>query len=604
MSARQPSELFGAWSPEGLDLVVEYDLRVLEEIRFLVVDGFNKVPHGGLEVGGVLFGTREAGTVRIAAFRELAVEHRSGPSFTLSEKDEAQLQELLRTPDGDPELAGMEPVGWYHSHTRSEIHLSAADLAVHDRYFPEPWQLALVLKPYKWDPTRAAFFARGTDGVVGNAADPEAFEVKPLRPSEEDSLAEAKADEDEADEDIEIVPAVAALPAAVATPAVVFAPPAAETPRSFLPARAPGAVRRRRMLWRVTAGAAVLLAAALGAASLLRSRSDTPFGIQLADRNGQLLISWDRTAEAVEQAKSARLAIDDGAQGISLELTPEQVRRGSVTYVRNSGSVTVRLRIEPQAGAAVEELASFVGPAVHRAAPASEAEPEPLNISPPQRPAAIPPSPGSAERTVVPEAAATATLEEPARSVPRAFRLPAAPTQRAGRPELLAEAPQIAANPDRVGTLPGLRAPQLPAPAAPAPQTPAPAAQIPVQRSGRMIWTGQLKRRDYLAIDGSQSSTGFVTGQLPLVPVRIRVFPADLTADGLRLYSTDSALAGRHEAAGARNGWNRTEFVLDPRLAGGVRVIESPGPTNGWKRVVLQSSVRDEAAIVIQWETM
>jgi hypothetical protein len=119
-----------------------------------------------------------------------------------------------------------------------------------------------------------------------------------------------------------------------------------------------------------------------------------------------------------------------------------------------------------------------------------------------------------------------------------------------------------------------------------------------------VIWTGQLKRRGYLAIDGTQSSTGFVTGQLPLVPVRIRVFPADLTEDGLRLYATDSALAGRHEAPGARNGWNRTRFVVDPKLAGGVRVIESPGPNNGWKRVVLQSSVRDEAAIVIQWDTM
>ena len=36
-------------------------------------------------------------------------------------------------------------MGWYHSHTRSEIFLSDADLEIHNRYFPEPWQVALVL---------------------------------------------------------------------------------------------------------------------------------------------------------------------------------------------------------------------------------------------------------------------------------------------------------------------------------------------------------------------------------------------------------------------------------------------------------------------------
>ena len=341
MPARQPSEVVGVWTPEDHHLVVEYDLRVLEEIRFLVVDGFNKVPHGGLEVGGVLFGTHEGTTVRIAAFRELDVEHRSGPSFTLSEKDEAQLRELLQAPDTDPDLAGMQALGWYHSHTRSEIHLSSADLALHDAYFAEPWQLALVLKPFKWDPTRAAFFARGSDGAISNAADPEEFEVEPLRaPSAEDQAGDGDEPRREPEGDVEIIPAMAALPEPAVAPAVVLAPPV-ETPRSFQPAAAPG-LRRRRTLWWSAAGVAALVAVAVGTAGLLRSRSDSPFRIQLADRNGQLLISWDRTAAEVEQARSAQLAIDDGEQGIALELTPEQVRRGSVTYVRNSGSVTVR----------------------------------------------------------------------------------------------------------------------------------------------------------------------------------------------------------------------------------------------------------------------
>jgi hypothetical protein len=119
-----------------------------------------------------------------------------------------------------------------------------------------------------------------------------------------------------------------------------------------------------------------------------------------------------------------------------------------------------------------------------------------------------------------------------------------------------------------------------------------------------MIWTGHLKRREYLAIDGRHSSTGFLSGELPSTPVRIRIFPVDLTADGLRLYTADPAMRGRVEPPGPQNGWNRTRFAVDPKLAERLRLVDTPGPHNDWKKVVLQSVARDESAIVIQWETL
>ena len=57
-------------------------------------------------------------------------------------------------------------MGWYHSHTRSEIFLSDADLEIHRRFFPEPWQVALVMKPHTFQPTRIGFFFREADGSV------------------------------------------------------------------------------------------------------------------------------------------------------------------------------------------------------------------------------------------------------------------------------------------------------------------------------------------------------------------------------------------------------------------------------------------------------
>ena len=50
---------------------IEYALSVLEQLRIDSIDGLNKVPHGGIEIGGVLFGIREGDRVRILASRSV-----------------------------------------------------------------------------------------------------------------------------------------------------------------------------------------------------------------------------------------------------------------------------------------------------------------------------------------------------------------------------------------------------------------------------------------------------------------------------------------------------------------------------------------------------
>ena len=55
---------FGAWSAPQSKLEIEYSLVVLEEIRQCVTDGFQRL-RGGMEVGGVLFGTRQEGKLRL-----------------------------------------------------------------------------------------------------------------------------------------------------------------------------------------------------------------------------------------------------------------------------------------------------------------------------------------------------------------------------------------------------------------------------------------------------------------------------------------------------------------------------------------------------------
>jgi hypothetical protein len=57
-------------------------------------------------------------------------------------------------------------VGWYHSHTRSEISLSVQDLEIHNRYFPEPWQVALEVRPHALQPMRAGFLFREAGSAI------------------------------------------------------------------------------------------------------------------------------------------------------------------------------------------------------------------------------------------------------------------------------------------------------------------------------------------------------------------------------------------------------------------------------------------------------
>src|SRR6185369_17485709 len=102
-----------------------------------------------------------------------------GPSFTLSENDRRTLEQLLASPSSDSQLSGMQPVGWYQSHTRSEILLSEEELQFYQRYFPEIWQIALVLRPHRFDPVRAGFFYREPDGSVQAAASRLEFYIEP-----------------------------------------------------------------------------------------------------------------------------------------------------------------------------------------------------------------------------------------------------------------------------------------------------------------------------------------------------------------------------------------------------------------------------------------
>jgi proteasome lid subunit RPN8/RPN11 len=166
-----------SWQTPLCPFTIEFAPAKLDEIRIAVMDNFYVVPRGGVEIGGVLFGKRENGHLLIQDYRKIETEYLTGPSFRLSENDHSGLRTLLQeTKFPDPDL---RPVGWFHSHTRSEIHLSESDLGIYHKYFPEPWQVSLVLKPDTFGTIRGGYFFREAGGLVKADTAVDEFVLKP-----------------------------------------------------------------------------------------------------------------------------------------------------------------------------------------------------------------------------------------------------------------------------------------------------------------------------------------------------------------------------------------------------------------------------------------
>jgi proteasome lid subunit RPN8/RPN11 len=176
MSESSTASALNTWSVPECPFEIEYSVRMVDDIRLAVTDAFFSLPRGGAEIGGILLGKYSPGRLLITEYAALECEHAYGPSFNVSENDAVRMQDLL---SGVPEnYPGLQAVGWYHSHTRSEIFLSEADLALYNRFFPQPWQVAMVMKPHTFEPSRIGFFFREPDGSVHAAATYKEVEVE------------------------------------------------------------------------------------------------------------------------------------------------------------------------------------------------------------------------------------------------------------------------------------------------------------------------------------------------------------------------------------------------------------------------------------------
>ena len=349
---------FGSWSVPESPVSIEYSLVVIEEIRHEVSEGFQKLSRGGMEVGGVLYGTREGRTVTVLAMRPITCEHARGPAFLLSDQDRGILAEQLEHEGEDPRLQGLICVGWFLSHTRSEIMLSDSDLEIYRDYFAAPWQITLVIRPGRGGSMRAGFFVREADGTVKSESSYLEFNfpdrlagVLDRGPRVERNPMERRS----------------AYPrgAEAATVAVPFRRENPQVSSSLgpglqlLPAPAPKA----KWPWLVGWAVVVLALAGWGVREFVLAPRTDPIALIVAEHDGQLQIQWSHTARSVTGAAAGTLDIADGKDTRHVPLSPQDLAKGSFTYQRNTGDVEIRMAVEDPQGKRVEERSQYLGTA-------------------------------------------------------------------------------------------------------------------------------------------------------------------------------------------------------------------------------------------------
>jgi proteasome lid subunit RPN8/RPN11 len=115
------------------------------------------------EVGGALLGTwRED---RATGRRFVIVEAILRGRFTRQGRAHVTFTQdtLVDLHDEmDERYPGKLFVGWYHTHPGLGVFLSGYDTWLHEHFFPEPWQVALVMDPVL---PEGGFFVREKDGT-------------------------------------------------------------------------------------------------------------------------------------------------------------------------------------------------------------------------------------------------------------------------------------------------------------------------------------------------------------------------------------------------------------------------------------------------------
>ena len=360
------------WEDPGDSIMVQITLDVVERLGDAVQQSLGTGPRGA-EIGGILIGRSLPGgarTVQIEDFELVPCQHLRGASYTLAPKDRDSLgAQLARRRTG-------QVVGYFRSHTRPGLYLDQDDFAIISRYFADPSQVCLVVRPSADGPAVGGFFF-WEEGDINRRSPYRQF------PFDRKQLVAGE---------FSIADRLTAAPAAPDSPAPIARPPAAV--RFQLP----------HLPWI----AVPIIAGLFLLAGLFVSQKDTlnpipatvhpvaerqPVLMLEAEKTGEgLQLHWDPNAPAIRKADLGVLWITDGAQRQRRELSRQELAAGSTSYTPASANVDFELQVftlTDRTNKSIQWVASETPPAAGEVA---QTMPAPQSVQPgpadPQAPVA------------------------------------------------------------------------------------------------------------------------------------------------------------------------------------------------------------------------
>ncbi|HUJ50388.1 MAG TPA: hypothetical protein VLW25_09315, partial [Bryobacteraceae bacterium] len=173
--------ILGVWNAPEVPLRVEYPLEMMEELRALVSDELQRLSRGGTDAAGLLFGVGRGPAVRILTWRPISRGSAEEQSANSALHDRAELVRVLSGAASDPDMRGLEPLGWFVSRTQGGTGLTAPEVELYNNFFPHPRQFTLLLRRGPGGTARAGFFARDAGGFLRADASYRELLIQPVR---------------------------------------------------------------------------------------------------------------------------------------------------------------------------------------------------------------------------------------------------------------------------------------------------------------------------------------------------------------------------------------------------------------------------------------
>jgi len=364
---------------------------VVHGLRTLAIRGFVALRRRGMEVGGMLLGNAAGEMVRIDGFVEVPCEHRYGPSFTLSEADEAERGHLVAVNAGNV-------VGIFRSFTSRDPMVADGDETFVRDHFPHGEFVCLLLNPLSAEECVATvrFFRDGQ--LLPKSGEPSfGFDARRM------GVVEAP------EEGVTQVP----REEMAAAPAPVLPTPFRQTEACAEPGPPAQEPARRPARWWIPVIACLLLGILGGGIYSWRSLYHTPrwepIGLDASPDGARLVFTWDTNASPVRAAASGRLNVTGGGVSRDIGLDVGQIHAGKYIYTPAHDNMLLRLTLDGPYGAVSEAVrlrtvtaANAPNPA--QSAPAGEAD---RSASPPPAPSpsnvAAPPAVVREVRPRIPE---------------------------------------------------------------------------------------------------------------------------------------------------------------------------------------------------------